>query len=601
MNDDQALRDLLRGAGTQPTEAFRTSLRHRLQSELEGLPLIDAGDDPSASTSLHPGGTWRWVAVAAAVLAVLTGVVVTRSSANRVGTPDTVSTVPSTYPPSTSAARTRDDDLRTALATHVWVLTDAGERGIPSPVPFLAPLPAGTDGLMATYDGCNRGVARGALEAGRLRIDVRASTLAACPGIDTVALPAEAALVLSDGGRTLTIAGDGVGAPTLTFRRSDRMGRPATAEDLAGRWSWGEVASVIFRADGTLTAGDCSLTWVLSGASSLSVYGKDAITSGTCPAAFIRSVTSGPRAASIDEAGVLWLVADGSVLRLFDVDPTVASEPFPLVEVESRQVPIEGLDPCAPGSCPSVTVAPDGTIVTYDASTRTLRIGRRGSDAPRTVIVSGATAGRGYLVGVGPDDVAYLVVQAAGSPDPVGDVIAVPFSGDRAGQIVATDPVASGGMDMSGDTTLVAARSGWVAVGCCGFESVLPVLDRLPLIGWVDRTGADIAFDRPVLSMERDGDIVTFMRTEADSRRAAWAVPADQTLGMRGMPDAALLADGSILLTWNTTDGSLRLVRLRADGGIEEIVVPAALSIVALSPTGGAVMYDGSGYLYWPL
>jgi hypothetical protein len=71
---------------------------------------------------------------------------------------------------------------------------------------------------------------------------------------------------------------------------------------------------------------------------------------------------------------------------------------------------------------------------------------------------------------------------------------------------------------------------------------------------------------------------------------------------MRDIPGAAMGDDGSVLVVWSDwAAGGQRLLRLLADGRIEEIVVPATISVVALSPMGAAIVYDGSSFLMWRL
>ena len=102
--------------------------------------------------------------------------------------------------------------------------------------------------------------------------------------------------------------------------------------------------------------------------------------------------------------------------------------------------------------------------------------------------------------------------------------------------------------------------------------------------------------------MERSDDTVTFVRTETDGIRAAWAIPANEAIGMQGIPMAAMLNDGSVIVTWwNVAEGGQRLLRLGADGQIEEIIVPNTLSVSAVSPSGAAIVYDGSRFQFWQL
>ncbi len=611
MNDEQIVRSALRDAGTPPTDEFRARLRSRLEGELRGEALVDpvaAGAGPRSGAGSRR--TWWWLGSAAAVVAVLAGVVVLRSPESPSSPSTTLPVAPSsstpvsTVGPGTTLAPPVDPVA--AVLGNAWVLVDAGDRTIPSPVPTLAPLPPGTDGLFGVFDGCNSGSVAGSIDAasGRMVVTGGAFTEMACPGIETLTLPTTSDLRLMDDNGPLVVNDATGDQGPLTFRRIDSLGAPVQRDQLIGVWaSEGDRFAVTFDADGQLHLGACTLTWALGDDSVLGVSGRPATYDETCVPRLLGPLSAEPYRAQIDDSGVLWLTADpATVLRLepSEVPPAPPpSTPITTIVVAPRLVPIDHLAPCQPDACPTVAVAPDGTIVSYDDTSNTIVVGQRGSAPPRSVPVAGAPPVVGFLVAVGPDDVAYLVVQPVGVVDPIGDLIAVPLSGDGAGAVVASAP---GVVDLSGDSSLVATRTGLVPVGCCGFDAVTPDPARAPLLGWVDRSGASITLDGPVVSMERTDETVSLVSTDADGTRATWAVPADEVFGMQGMPDARVPADGSLLVTWwNVADGGQRLLRLLADGGVEEIVVQPTMSVVALSPFGQAVVYDGSRFQLWQL
>lgn len=608
MNDEQIVRSALRDAGTPPTGEFRARLRSHLEGELRGEALLDpvvAGAGPRSGTGSRR--TWWWLGSAAAVMAVLVGVVVLRSpespSTTLPVTPSS-STPASTAVPQTTVAPPVDPVA--AVLGNTWVLVDAGERAIPSPVPTLAPLPPGADGLFAVFDGCNGGSVFGSIDpvSGRMVVTGGAFTDMACPGIETITMPTTSDLRLMDDNGPLVVNDATGDQGPLTFRRIDSLGAPVQRDQLIGVWaSEGDRFAVTFDADGQLHLGACTLTWALGDDSVLGVTGRPASYDETCVPRLLGPLSAEPYRAQIDDSGVLWLTADpATVLRLepSEVPPAPPpSTPITTIVVAPALVPIEHLAPCQPDACPTVTVAPDGTIVSYDDTTHTIVVGKRGSAPPRSVAVAGAPPVVGYLVTVGPDDVAYLVVQPVGVVNPIGDLIAVPLSGADAGSVVTSAP---GVVDLSGDSSLVSTRTGLVSVGCCGFDTVTPDPARAPLLGWVDRSGASVTLDGPVVSMERTDETVSLVSTDADGTRAIWAVPADEVFGMQGMPDARMPADRSLLVTWwDVPNGGHRLLRLLADGGVEEIVVQPTMSVVALSPFGQAVVYDGSRFQLWQL
>ncbi len=570
--------------------------------------LAAAGAAPRSGTG--PLRPWWWLGSAAAVMAVLVSVVLLRSPESRSSPSTTLPVTPSSSTPdSTAGPQTTlapPVDPVAAVLGNTWVLVDAGDRTIPSPVPTLAPLPPGTDGLFGVFDGCNSGSVAGSIDAasGRMVVTGGAFTEMACPGIETLTLPTTSDLRLMDDNGPLVVNDATGDQGPLTFRRIDSLGAPVQRDQLIGVWaSEGDRFAVTFDADGQVHLGACTLTWALGDDSVLGVSGRPATYGETCVPRLLGPLSAEPYRAQIDDSGVLWLTADpATVLRLepSEVPPAPPpSTPITTIVVAPRLVPIDHLAPCQPDACPTVAVAPDGTIVSYNDTSNEIVVGQRGSAPPRSIPVAGAPPVVGYLVAVGPDDVAYLVVQPAGVVDPIGDLIAVPLSGDGAGAVIASAP---GVVDLSGDSSLVATRTGLVPVGCCGFDAVTPDPARAPLLGWVDRSGASITLDGPVVSMERTDETVSLVSTDADGTRATWAVPADEVFGMQGMPDARVPADGSLLVTWwNVADGGQRLLRLRADGGVESIVVPSDIGVTALSPFGEAVVYDGSRFQLWQL
>lgn len=612
MNDDQLLSRALRDAGSPPSEEFRARLRGRLEAEVRGDALVEPSTDQTRVRSLRP---WWWLGSAAAVIAVLVGVVVLRSPEAPSSPSTTVPVAPSSSSPvSTAAPQTTTPppvDPVAAVLGNTWVLVDAGGPAIPSPVPTLAPLPPGADGLFGVFDGCNGGSVEGTIDAasGQMVITVGAFTEMACPGIETLTLPTTSDLRLLDDNGPLVV-NDATGAQgPLTFRRIDSLGAPVQRDQLVGVWGYEDDAyAVTFDADGQLHLGVCSLSWELDDAGVLRVDGRPDTYDGTCVPRLMGPLTSGPHTAQLDEDGTLWLVAESVVLRLERSESPPSPPPsnsLTTIAVAPWMFPIDELELCQVDDCPSVAVAADGTIVSYDEASQTITVGRRASAPPRSLPVTGAPESTvGYLVAVGPDDVAYVVMQPVGVADPVGDLVAIALSGADAGAVVASAP---GVVDLSGDSSLVETRTGLVSVGCCGLDPVTPDPSRQPLLGWVDRSGRPVTFDGPVVSMERVGqgelEQVVFVRTDLDGSRTTWPVPADEVFGMRGTASAtAAPGDGSLLVTWwDVANGGQRLLRLRPDGGVEDIVVQENLGVVALSPFGAAVVRSGAQFQLWQL
>lgn len=250
------------------------------------------------------------------------------------------------------------------------------------------------------------------------------------------------------------------------------------------------------------------------------------------------------------------------------------------------------LDPCVPEVCPSIAATGNGVVVAFDTATSTFQIGQDGSSPPRTVTLTEPLGGRGaYLVTIGPDDVAYLAVRSTTSPDSVGDLLAVSLTGANDGSVLAS---ARAVVDLSGDSDLVATRSGLVSVGCCGFERPRPDPEAPVVIGWVDRAGNPTVDDGPLVTIEREGQRVDLIRTDPDGSVMRWAIP--DAGGIRGMPLATARTDGSVVLAWyDMLTGEQRLFTFKESGTIERIAVPADRSVVGVFEFG-VIFFDGAKF-----
>ncbi len=127
--------------------------------------------------------------------------------------------------------------------------------------------------------------------------------------------------------------------------------------------------------------------------------------------------------------------------------------------------------------CTTLAVDRAGVIVTFDPATTTMTV----HDTPaRTFAVGIDVSAGGYLIEATDAGVAYLLVSDPAALDPVGTLYAVSTTPSNAGSVVASVP----GMDMSGDSDLVADELGLVVVGCCAFDERRPPFDAPVVMRW---------------------------------------------------------------------------------------------------------------------
>jgi hypothetical protein len=136
---------------------------------------------------------------------------------------------------------------------------------------------------------------------------------------------------------------------------------------------------------------------------------------------------------------------------------TTAPDPTTIGAAAGYTVETLGIPSTCDPVCTSLAFDPAGHLFVYDPVAATLQIT---GPAPRTVDISSAGLNPevSYLELVDDDQVAYFVTQPVDAQDPIGDLVAVATAGPRTGHVVAS----ADGIDLSGDTDLVAAPMGVV-------------------------------------------------------------------------------------------------------------------------------------------
>lgn len=275
-------------------------------------------------------------------------------------------------------------------------------------------------------------------------------------------------------------------------------------------------------------------------------------------------------------------------LAVFAAPPTIELPPM-LIDL-----PLSGCDP----SCPSVVGTGDGTLVAFDAGAQSLQVLPLGATEATVVPLRDPGWTGGWIVAVGPGDIAYLFGHAADvMADEAQDLVAIPLTGPSAGTIVARTP---GVGDISGDTEYEPTASGIVAVSCCSNDRVRPDPAKRPTMAWVDADGRAVTGASTYLTATFEPRYVVVERSDSNVPFEVTAAFVDDIV--RGMPELAAEADGGVLVATASTNGpGWRFLRARPDGSVELFGGLAdGQYLLALDPSG-PIVATGTGIARWQL
>ncbi len=219
-----------------------------------------------------------------------------------------------------------------------------------------------------------------------------------------------------------------------------------------------------------------------------------------------------------------------------DASPDAAGTPLGLTALE--------VDCDDIGRCTQYAEAPSGALIALSLNAPELVRAADPSDTEPTVIPVDRLGTDGWLITVGPDDVAYVAVAPSSGAEIVLDVIAIPTVGPRAGEVVAAWPEAT---DSTGDSELVATADGLVIVSCCGSRGLLPDPAAEPVVTWVDESGGATTSPGPFVTT-RTGDGGNDIELTSGDETAVFPLPVFAQ-GIRGMPTTVALDDGGLAAT----------------------------------------------------
>jgi hypothetical protein len=261
--------------------------------------------------------------------------------------------------------------------------------------------------------------------------------------------------------------------------------------------------------------------------------------------------------------------------------PTTSAPPS--TEPPGRTSPLALYGTCTGPSCPDVQYAADGLPVAYHPGSKTMTVLEA---TPRDIALD-LPESQGRLLTVGPDGVAYLLVESPDEPYP-GRILAVPTGADQAG----TAHEVVGPTDGLG-LVVVAPNADAIEVSdCCG----VGVPDgRYP---YVDASGATLPGDptRATWSWEWPSNSRITVRNEVTGQ--AFEVPQDQPEreGPR-QGDLRPLLDGRVPMVIDD-NGTSTVWVLDPEGGTWTSTELGDALFWAIDPVGAVLTRDRSSLAY---
>jgi hypothetical protein len=247
-----------------------------------------------------------------------------------------------------------------------------------------------------------------------------------------------------------------------------------------------------------------------------------------------------------------------------------------------RTSPLEVFGACKELSCPSVEYAADGLAVAYRAESKTITVLEA---TPRTVSLDIAET-RGRLLAVGPDEMAYLVVDSAEEGYP-GRILGVALGAEQAGTVHEVVGPTNG----LGNVFVAARADGIDVADCCGME----VPDGH--YSYVDADGAAIAGD-PTLaawSWEWPSNSRVIVRSNVTGRDYEVPQQIPEREGLRS-GDLRPLLDGRVAVIIDDEMGVMTAWVL--DHGTWTSTELGFVNVVAIDPAGAVLTSDRSTLAY---
>jgi hypothetical protein len=267
--------------------------------------------------------------------------------------------------------------------------------------------------------------------------------------------------------------------------------------------------------------------------------------------------------------------------------PTTSTPPTtnapPSTAPAGRTSPLDLYATCGT-SCPGVQYSADGLPIAYHAGSKTMTVLET---TPRELTLDvPETLGR--IMAVGPDGVAYLLVESADAPYP-GRILAVPTGGPQAGTVHEV----VGPTDGLGSVVVLTTAEGIDVVDCCGVgvpDSHAQYVDAAGAALPGDPTRADWSWEWPLNS-------ATIVHHDVTGE--AFEVP--QQIPEREGPrrgDLRPLLDGRVPMVVDDGAGALTVWVLAPDAGTWTSTALGNVLIEAIDPAGAVLTRDPSTLAY---
>ena len=249
-------------------------------------------------------------------------------------------------------------------------------------------------------------------------------------------------------------------------------------------------------------------------------------------------------------------------------------------EVAGRTSPIEQYATCTAQSCPDVEYTADGLPVAYDADQKTLTVLEA---SPRSVPLDFPES-QGRLLTVGPDDVAYLLVESPGETNS-GRIVAVPTGSNEAGTVHEV----VGSTDGLADVFVVPSAAAIEVADCCGVgadDGSYP---------YVDANGAELAGDPSRATWSWEWPVNGAIVVRNNETGESFEVPQTQAEreGLRS-GDLRPLTDGRVVMLVDDGTGATTAWVLDADNGTWTSTELGDALVEAIDPAGAVLTRDQS-------
>jgi hypothetical protein len=264
--------------------------------------------------------------------------------------------------------------------------------------------------------------------------------------------------------------------------------------------------------------------------------------------------------------------------------PPTTNEPPSTTALAGRTSPLDEFRTCNRSSCPNVQYAADGLAVAYHPESKTITVLEA---TPRTLTLDVAES-QGRLLAVGPDEVAYLLVESAEAPNP-GRILAVATDAEQAGTVHEV----LGPTDGLGSVVVVPSADGIDVVDCCG----VGVPDgHYP---YVDPDGATLPGDPTRAAWSWEWPVNSRMIVRSNATGQDFEVP--QQIPEREGPrsgDLRPLLDGRVAVIIDDDTGASTVWVLVPDRGTWTSTELGNVLVEAIDPAGAVLTKDPSTLAY---